>query len=659
MAGKRGMPTEIEAGLVEDSSTIRKPLKRKKSGSELDPKGNHRRARAEHPPFLGHTYEAEGDPDDNFDEGSLGDISEARHLRRDQLQTSLQQVTRSYTRSESFRAEIEEEATTVRSSGKQLVTSLKPVTRSTPTLSNGIKKTISEYLADFLEERDFTASLELGRDSRVHITLSFPSTSMSTISLLPPKESTNSQALTFLPPVVSTEVDPCKVVPSIKALTVEDGLRPFETIDAPTSLSFTTPSSRSPLGTKAPIAKRGRGRPKKTEGRKPEVLVGNALIGGEGLGHDMELSGKLIESLDETMYSYDEVASGFGSALLTYPLQATDWSGGMQTTLAMPKSISTPAAPLSTKTSRTDDELLDPWANFSVLKRYQMEPSVFSNKGRFRLPYQHLTEKSKELPQPTRIRKTQSRVLRNRDTNQMVKIDLRVVFVAAVEVHPMSATKRIIIGFTRASGEAPAYGTPGMTKRAAMAVKAFADLDGDAGVVKVAIQRTKVSSRASFFDDSRKERTDAYIVEMVAVLNAAKNGREVVLLSVGADGFTTNVDNFVWLAETWPLLELNLVVVVPSWFPGDKAVFREATNGIRYGRFSIKHVAAAVLQKDRSGAVGELLRVCEQINMGKEHLENRPTLTTMTSHRSTFRIHPDTEDDDGVGPELRKSRARH
>ncbi|KAH4599497.1 hypothetical protein HBH82_204500 [Parastagonospora nodorum] len=136
----------------------------------------------------------------------------------------------------------------------------------------------------------------------------------------------------------------------------------------------------------------------------------------------------------------------------------------------------------------------------------------------------------------------------------------------------------LIFVFTRASGEAPSGGRAGMFRRAQVsgrrppacphgltavlhqvAGEAFAELLGQKLPILFEISRCRVSSRAYLFNENG-ERTGEpghSLNELWDVLKVAKPNRDIYLVCVSLDAFTTNVQNCITIAKVYDQLDYD------------------------------------------------------------------------------------------------------
>lgn len=173
----------------------------------------------------------------------------------------------------------------------------------------------------------------------------------------------------------------------------------------------------------------------------------------------------------------------------------------------------------------------------------------------------------------------------------------------------------IIVAFTRTSGNRPLqYGSAGMFRRAQRAAEAFAELYNERSPILLAIPRQATTSRAIFFDEQHRNVGSPALAELWRVLDAAKAGRDVYLLSVGVDGFSTQIANYVAIAENYSHLNITVVLVVQTTCAGSEEVFQTASTGIRYGIIPIATIKLAVEGVVQSQKALEFIEICEKLN---------------------------------------------
>ncbi|KAH4670117.1 hypothetical protein HBI82_168220 [Parastagonospora nodorum] len=118
----------------------------------------------------------------------------------------------------------------------------------------------------------------------------------------------------------------------------------------------------------------------------------------------------------------------------------------------------------------------------------------------------------------------------------------------------------LIFVFTRASGEAPSGGRAGMFPVLhQVAGEAFAELLGQKLPILFEISRCRVSSRAYLFNENG-ERTGEpghSLNELWDVLKVAKPNRDIYLVCVSLDAFTTNVQNCITIAKVYDQLDYD------------------------------------------------------------------------------------------------------
>jgi hypothetical protein len=258
----------------------------------------------------------------------------------------------------------------------------------------------------------------------------------------------------------------------------------------------------------------------------------------------------------------------------------------------------------------TDNDYLEMYQLLSHKQRYDVAPTVFNNKGAFRREQGRLAKLASQRSAPIDRRRHHGFRARNRCYLAVVAIESHMIFCSAFETYSPNETKAIMIGFTRASGSPPRYGTHGMFQRGQRAVEGYADLKGNNYIIKMVVPRYNVSSPRHFFNhqNSVEKPSGHSLDEVWAVLDSAADGRLIYFLSVGLDGFTTSLTNYSKIAEKWPALNIVLVVVVPSWFPGSKEAFPIATNGIRYGAFKLAEIQRALAGSTVNPTVNEFLK---------------------------------------------------
>jgi hypothetical protein len=163
-------------------------------------------------------------------------------------------------------------------------------------------------------------------------------------------------------------------------------------------------------------------------------------------------------------------------------------------------------------------------------------------------------------------------------------IDGKIIKCSAWKTFSVEITTSLVVVFTRTSGDPPSYERIGMFRRAQCAGEAFADVWGEAYPVIFAIPSAKVSSQTAFFGKDRTPEGDAGVSphELWAILKAAQVGRTVYLVCVGVDAFTTDIDNYLIMADKYEHLKIAIILVVPKLFKEAKEVLQIAYNGIRY-----------------------------------------------------------------------------
>ncbi|KAF4467090.1 hypothetical protein FALBO_6044 [Fusarium albosuccineum] len=201
-------------------------------------------------------------------------------------------------------------------------------------------------------------------------------------------------------------------------------------------------------------------------------------------------------------------------------------------------------------------------------------PSVWTKNGRFNSRYRHLQGTSKS---------NKDRTIPNKDGLQWC-ILFDKVFQCQLISNPVGWT-RIVVSVTRSSNRSPTFGRDGMAQRATTAANAWISLSPQDPALLVVQVRTGVSSNTGL------DTPQAAIQEILRLLKAAsaRPGSIVEILSVSIDGFCTNPPSLAWLSQQYPSITIRIVIVVPSTFPDSMTIYRESSNGIRYGEFSVRH----------------------------------------------------------------------
>ncbi|KAI4941657.1 hypothetical protein J4E91_010531 [Alternaria rosae] len=109
----------------------------------------------------------------------------------------------------------------------------------------------------------------------------------------------------------------------------------------------------------------------------------------------------------------------------------------------------------------------------------------------------------------------------------------------------------IVVALARNSGGAAVCGLPGLLRRAQRVAEAFAELYDEPIAALFSIPRPFVLSRHSSFDENGSLTTKAgrSLAELWLILDTVEPGRQVYLLCVGFDAFTTNINDYVQVAE--------------------------------------------------------------------------------------------------------------
>ncbi|KAH3905930.1 hypothetical protein HBI56_161900 [Parastagonospora nodorum] len=213
---------------------------------------------------------------------------------------------------------------------------------------------------------------------------------------------------------------------------------------------------------------------------------------------------------------------------------------------------------------------------FGGKTRGKLAPTIFNDKGQFRRQLGHLNSRIKRSEEKTQ----KPGMRRNSDLIADMTIEDVQIKCSAWKTFPAKFTTSLIFVFTRASGEAPSGGRAGMFRRAQVAGEAFAALLGQKRPILFAIPRCRVSSRAYLFNE-KGERTGEpghSLKELWDVLKVAKPDRDIYLVCVGLDAFTTNVQNYITIAKLYDHLSITIVVVVNEYFAGSKSSGRQAAE---------------------------------------------------------------------------------
>lgn len=127
-----------------------------------------------------------------------------------------------------------------------------------------------------------------------------------------------------------------------------------------------------------------------------------------------------------------------------------------------------------------------------------------------------------------------------------------------------------------------------MFQRGATAAKAWCKLNPECKATIIGTPRMKCCNNWPL----NKQR--AAVAEMIKVLHALPDDTRVELVSVCPDALSTNLGSFAWLFETYHLLKMWIVIIVPAVFQASSEVFPQATNGIGYGVFELAKILSTI-----------------------------------------------------------------
>jgi hypothetical protein len=328
----------------------------------------------------------------------------------------------------------------------------------------------------------------------------------------------------------------------------------------------------------------------------------------------------------------------------------------------------TAASQWSTAEKLTYNDLTLMKTVLTVKQRYSIAPEVFKADGDFPAQYSRVTLQSRDVGlrgQSASVRGSKMlepydtiAPLRNTIFNGPANVDGTELSCSAWLL-PENPTC-FIIAFTRTSDTNElSYGKVGMFRRAQRAAESFATLYNERSPLLFAIPRQGVSSRAILFDahsipiGSGKQA----LMELYQIPNAAKADRRVYLLSVGFDGLSTETSHYVKIANNWPHLAISLVIMVHNDFAGSEDTFQPASNGTRHAIMPIQVLRLCIEGTLAAPRICEFLEICKVVNEAKanytdEESNSRRDLLRYTNSRAKFRVHPDTEFENGVEPGL-------
>lgn len=228
----------------------------------------------------------------------------------------------------------------------------------------------------------------------------------------------------------------------------------------------------------------------------------------------------------------------------------------------------------------SDKTLVRLYGQLSSKVLHAMYPKVWSKNGHWKSGYQHLKHE----------RPKHDKTIQEKEGLKWCILFEKVFQCSVVSVMP--EWTQIVLSIVRSSSTAPNYGLDGMRQPATVAARAWMKLYPQPSLL-VVNARSNVSSRLSL--------VDASFSEGLRLLEAANQvpGTVVQLLVVGIDDFTTDVHNLVFLKKQFPVLDIQLIFVVPSLFPDFESAFPKLDNGIRYGQFHLDDVATAPVRVKR------------------------------------------------------------
>ncbi|RSL65417.1 hypothetical protein CEP54_004286 [Fusarium duplospermum] len=291
--------------------------------------------------------------------------------------------------------------------------------------------------------------------------------------------------------------------------------------------------------------------------------------------------------------------------------------------------------PLMSDETPSDKTLLRLYGQLSNKDLHAIYPKVWSKNGLWKKGYRHLENK----------RPKHDKTIQEKEGLKWC-ILFEKVFQCSV-VTAMPGWTRIVLGIVRSSSNPLNYGLDGMRQRATVAARAWMKLYPQPSLL-VVNARSKVSSRLSL--------ADASFAESLRLLEAVNQipGTIVQLLIVGIDGFTTDVQNLLWLKNQFPGLNIKLIFVVPDFFPEVESTFPKLDNGIRYGQFHLDDVVTVVQRSGTQGgsASKHLAELLDHINQSKAHNVAGDMFLHWTKQRAHFRVCPDSLTDSGVGVPL-------
>lgn len=292
--------------------------------------------------------------------------------------------------------------------------------------------------------------------------------------------------------------------------------------------------------------------------------------------------------------------------------------------MALPKASTNPKRWV---VSAPDDDVIETLKNVylgskSLSERHILAPQVFTQRGKFN---KHWKKFFLDVKDPL-ARAPHTSESTRRPWYRRVDLDNIGIWVGAAGPLPTEVIDHVVIGCTRESGSVLRYGLEGMHQRAVAAALAWSKNSGLDNVLTIGWPRRSVSSyKARFANNANRDEYDGpvknppLVNDLLAVLDAAREGRTVTIVIVGIDAFTTLPENYVWLASKYcTKIKLRLVFAVPNWFPDEDRTFPTAPNGIKYGAFDLESLVRTILARDDDVRNRTLLRIFDVVNQGKQ-----------------------------------------